>query len=157
MCACVCVSIVALTVHDWPACPVSSDLFSPLLAGGCFTNRFLVSHLSILFHLIKVRERSASCNTMEAGEEEDERGNAVQVESEEKQVEEEAGQDPTVVQLQSEVKELRGQLAELELEKEALMKKTRSLEDRQVKNWKWIQEATKFSGSFSLLFLLFCY
>lgn len=60
---------------------------------------------------------------------------------------EEAGQE-MLDQLQSEVDELRGQLAELQQEKEALMKQTRSLEDRQVINWKWIQEATKFSGLF---------
>lgn len=59
---------------------------------------------------------------------------------------EEAEQD-VVEQLQSEVNELRGQLADFELEKETLMKRTRSLEDLQVRNWKWIQEATKFSGS----------
>jgi predicted nuclease with TOPRIM domain len=94
---------------------------------------------------------------METGEVEDERGSAEAEEDERRSAEEEeeekeeATQDPTLEQLQSEVKELRGQLAELELEKEALMKKTRSLEDRQVKNWKWIQEATKFSGSFSLM------
>lgn len=49
-------------------------------------------------------------------------------------------------QLQSEVEDLRGQLHELEQEKEMLMKQIRSMEDRQVRNWKWIQDATKFSG-----------
>ena len=51
-------------------------------------------------------------------------------------------------QVQSEVDELRKQLAEMESEKEALMKRTRIVEDRQVRNWKWIQDATKFSGIF---------
>lgn len=58
----------------------------------------------------------------------------------------EARQAEELDQLQSEVDELRGQLAELEREKGALMKNLRSLEDRQVRNWKWIQDATKFSG-----------
>lgn len=64
-------------------------------------------------------------------------------------VEREAEQN-ALEQLQSEVEDLRGQLAELESEKETLMKRTRSLEDRQVRNWKWIQDATKFSGFFFL-------
>ena len=57
----------------------------------------------------------------------------------------EAGQNRQQ-QLQSEVDELRGQLEELRKEKETLMKRTKSAEDRQVRNWKWIQAATKFSG-----------
>lgn len=65
--------------------------------------------------------------------------------------EEEAGQDELLLeQLQSEVNELRGQLDELESEKEVLMKRATSLEDRQVNNWKWIQDATKFSGSITI-------
>lgn len=60
--------------------------------------------------------------------------------------EDEASQGTDLEQLQSEVAKLRGQLVELELEKEALMKQTRIMEDRQVTNWKWIHEATKFSG-----------
>ncbi|XP_032793340.1 uncharacterized protein LOC116930083 [Daphnia magna] len=60
--------------------------------------------------------------------------------------EDEAAQGTDLEQLQSEVAKLRGQLVELELEKEALMKQTRIMEDRQVTNWKWIHEATKFSG-----------
>lgn len=60
--------------------------------------------------------------------------------------EDEAPKGTKLEQLQSEVARLRGQLLELELEKEALMKQTRTMEDRQVTNWKWIQEATKFSG-----------
>jgi DNA repair exonuclease SbcCD ATPase subunit len=90
---------------------------------------------------------------MEAGEEEDTIENVEEenVEEEEEEKEEESVQETTLEQLQSEVKELRGQLAELETEKEALMKKTRSLEDQQVKNWKWIQDATKFSGLFSFI------
>ncbi len=66
-------------------------------------------------------------------------------------VEREAEQN-ALEQLQSEIEDLRGQLAELESEKEMLMKRTRSLEDRQVRNWKWIQDATKFSGFFFLFF-----
>ena len=88
---------------------------------------------------------------MEAGEEEDTRENVEEEEEEEEEKEEESVQETTLEQLQSEVKELRGQLAELETEKEALMKKTRSLEDQQVKNWKWIQDVTKFSGLFSFI------
>ena len=84
---------------------------------------------------------------MEAVEEKVPNGSVEEVESEEEEEEkEEAGQNPVVEQLQSEVEELRRQLAEIEREKEAVMKMKRNLEDRQVKNWKLIQEATKFSG-----------
>lgn len=61
----------------------------------------------------------------------------------------EAGQDE-LKQLQSEVDELRGLLAKLDMERETLMKQARILEDRQVTNWKWIQDATKFSGYLDL-------
>ncbi|XP_046656833.1 uncharacterized protein LOC124349931 [Daphnia pulicaria] len=91
---------------------------------------------------------------MEAVEDEVESGSAEEVESgsaeeeeeEEEDEEEEAVTNPAVEQLQSEVKELRRQLDEIEREKKTVMKRTHDLEDRQVKNWKLIQEATKFSG-----------
>lgn len=48
--------------------------------------------------------------------------------------------------LRMEVEEIKAQMAELEQEKRELLKNTRRLEDRQVKNWKWMHEASKFSG-----------
>ena len=63
--------------------------------------------------------------------------------------------------LQAEVDEIRAQIAELEREKRELLKHTRRLEDRQVKNWKWMHEASKFSGipdiCFSYPLVLMCF
>jgi hypothetical protein len=89
---------------------------------------------------------SGSAEEVESGSAEEEE------EEEEEDEEEEAVTNPAVEQLQSEVKELRRQLDEIEREKKTVMKRTHDLEDRQVKNWKLIQEATKFSG-----LLLFCF
>jgi len=50
-----------------------------------------------------------------------------------------------ISELQSEIEALQGQLASLEQEKKSLLQQSHS-EDLQVKNWKWIQDATKFSG-----------
>jgi len=50
-----------------------------------------------------------------------------------------------ILELQSEIEALQEQLASLEHEKESLLQESR-LEDLQVKNWKWVQDATKFSG-----------
>ena len=65
--------------------------------------------------------------------------------------------DEGLIELEADVEELREQLKELELEKEKLIKSIHhqqpsvaegtSDEARQeFVNWKWIQEATKFSG-----------
>lgn len=51
-----------------------------------------------------------------------------------------------ILELQSEIEALQEQLASLEHEKESLLQESR-LEDLQVKNWKWVQDATKFSGN----------
>ena len=68
-------------------------------------------------------------------------------------MEEEANQEEVTL-LQSEVEKLQALLKELEDERDQLIKRTahlKSAEDRKVKNWKLIQEATKFFG-ISLLF-----
>jgi len=50
-----------------------------------------------------------------------------------------------ILELQSEIEALQGQLASLEQEKKSLLQQSHA-EDLQVKNWKWTQDATKFSG-----------
>jgi len=50
-----------------------------------------------------------------------------------------------IAELQSEIEALQGQLTSLHDEKTFLLKESR-VEDCQVKNWKWIHDATKFSG-----------
>ena len=53
-----------------------------------------------------------------------------------------------ILELQSEIEALQGQLASLEQEKKSLLQQSHA-EDLQVKNWKWTQDATKFSGNWT--------
>lgn len=57
--------------------------------------------------------------------------------------------------LRAEMNQIKAEMVQLERQKTDLTKQSRRLEDRQVKNWKWMHEASKFSGISSISFTCF--